>query len=280
MFTPRKVDRLESYLSEVNRLPMVSAENEALLARSIRNGDPEALQQLVQANLRFVVTVAKQYQHRGLALSDLINEGNLGLIKAAARFDESRGFKFISCAVWWIRQSIAQALSDKGRLARIPSNRIGAGIRVQHMQALLEQEHERLPSTEELAEAMGISVEDVRLAHSVNERVNSLDAPLPGREDATPCDELSSEDERMAADHSLAHTLSLQIELRRSLAGLKERDQLILCAFFGIGHARPHTLREIALSLDMTTERIRQIKDKALQLLRQRNNAVLLRAFL
>jgi len=280
LLTPRKADRLESYLSEVSRLPLVAPEEEAGLARRIQYGDEVALQRLVQANLRFVITVAKQYQNRGLALSDLINEGNVGLIKAARRFDESRGFKFISYAVWWIRQSIAQALSDQGRLVRMPSNRVAAGSRLQEMQGLLEQEYERTPSTEELAAAMNMDTGDVLIAQSAYDRPDSRDAPLPGREDATLRDELAQSDRNAAADHSVAHTQSLQIELTRSLAGLKERDRLILCAYFGIGEAASQTLQEIAEAMGMTTERIRQLKDRALRALSQRSNASLLRSYL
>lgn len=280
LLTPRNIDRLESYLAEVNRLPLVASEEESRLAQRIQQGDESALNSLVQANLRFVITVAKQYQNRGLALSDLINEGNMGLIKAAGRFDESKGFKFISYAVWWIRQGIAQALADQGRLVRVPSNRIGAGFRISEMRNRLEQEHERAPSTEELAEAMGINGADVLIAQAAFDRPDSLDAPLGGREDATLRDELAATDRDAAADHTVAHTESLRIELARSMKGLNPRDQAILISFFGIGQNDPKSLQEIADSMNMTPERIRQIKDRALRTLRERSNARLLKAYL
>ncbi|GAA4335498.1 RNA polymerase sigma factor RpoD/SigA [Flaviaesturariibacter amylovorans] len=279
LLTPRKADRLDRYLLEISRLPMITMEDEARLARLIREGDPDALEQLVHANLRFVVSVAKQYQFRGLSLSDLINEGNVGLIRAAGRFDETKGFKFISYAVWWIRQSMTQALSDGARLVRLPANRIGLGLRVHQAACALEQVHERTPTLEEVAESLQLKVSDVRLANSIADRHESLDAPLPGREDSSLYDELAIDDSG-ASDRAVAHTQSLQTELGRSLSGLSERDRTVVIAFFGIGQTAPSSLQEIANSLGMTAERVRQIKDKALRSLRGRSNAGLLRSYL
>ncbi|RYY90665.1 MAG: RNA polymerase sigma factor RpoD/SigA [Chitinophagaceae bacterium] len=279
LLTPRKEDRLDRYLAEINRLPLIPAEEEIRLSALIKEGDIGAMQQLVHANLRFVVSVAKQYQHRGLPLSDLINEGNHGLVTAAHRFDPSRGFKFISYAVWWIRQNIVQALSNQGRLVRLPANRVGDGLRIFETMSLLEQELERSPSLEEVAEKMGKNISDVRLSHTMSVRHESLDAPMPGREDGTLQDELSLP-EAHTADHRVAHTESLHTELSRSLAGLKARDRSILCAFFGIDRTQSCTIQEIADELGMSTERIRQIRDKALRSLRARGNAPLLQTYL
>ncbi|RYZ20412.1 MAG: RNA polymerase sigma factor RpoD/SigA [Chitinophagaceae bacterium] len=279
LLTPRKSDQLDRYLLDISKLPLVGMEEEVLLAKAIRGGDEAALQRLVQANLRFVVSVAKQYQHRGLGLSDLINEGNVGLIRAAQRFDESRGFKFISYAVWWIRQGITQALSDGARLVRLPANRVGMGMRVHQAVGQLEQVHQRAVTMEEVAEELQISVDDVRVANSIGERHDSLDAPKPGMEDGSLLDELAAGDEANA-DRDMAHRQSLQIELRRSLALLGERDRFILSSYFGIGELKALSLQEIADTYGMTAERVRQLKDKALRVLRDRSNAGVLRGYL
>jgi RNA polymerase primary sigma factor len=276
--TNRSSLSLDKYLQEIGKVEMVPVEKEAELAQAIRNGDKDALHTMTKANLRFVVSVAKQYQFRGLSLSDLINEGNLGLIKAAMRFDETKGFKFISYAVWWIRQSIIQALSDQGRMVRLPSNKVSLGNKVQRAISQWEQVHERMPSTEELADEMSISEEDLQTVADYQINYISLDSPHPATEES-PLENMIDETAD-AADKSVYYKQSLEIEISRCLHSLAERERTIVCAFFGIGMDEPVSIMEIARCHGMSSERIRQIKDKAIAHLRSTKKAGLLRAYL
>jgi RNA polymerase primary sigma factor len=270
---------LDKYLQEISKSEMISIEQEVQLAQAIRSGDKEALDTLTKANLRFVVSVAKQYQFRGLSLSDLINEGNLGLIKAAMRFDETRGFKFISYAVWWIRQSIIQALSEQARMVRLPSNRVSLGNKVQKTFSLLEQVHERAPSSEELATEMHITVEEIQSVTDYHINYVSLDSPNPvtGEESMI---ETMVDDKALGTDEKVDHLQSLQIEINRCLETLSEREKNILCSFFGIGMPEPLSLGEIGVKYNMSGERVRQIKDKAILHLRSPKKSRLLRSYL
>jgi len=277
--TNRASISLERYLQEIAKVEMIPVEKEIELAQAIKCGDKQALEQLTKANLRFVVSVAKQYQFRGLLLPDLINEGNLGLMKAALRFDESKGFKFISYAVWWIRQGIIQALSDQARMVRLPSNRINLGNRVQRASAQLEQMHERLPTFEELAEELKISKEEVQSVSDYNVNYISLDSPHPQTGEESMLDNLFDA-KAPSADEKLHHRQSLAIEIRRCLETLDERTKNILCSFFGIGLPEPLSLNEIALKYKMSNERVRQIKDKAILHLRSPKSSRLLRQYL
>jgi RNA polymerase primary sigma factor len=268
---------LDRYLQEIGKEEMISVDREIELAQAIKTGDKEALDELTKANLRFVVSVAKQYQFRGLSLSDLINEGNLGLIKAAMRFDETKGFKFISYAVWWIRQSIIQALSDQGRMVRLPSNRIHLGNKVQKVISLWEQIHERAPSQEELATEMKISAKDLQSVHDYHINYVSLDSPNPVTEETMLDNMVDLEaDTKEAVDYKQ----SLQIEIERCLKTLSERERSIVRAFFGIGMPDALSLGEIALQYNMTGERVRQIKDKAITHLRNPGKSRLLKEYL
>jgi RNA polymerase primary sigma factor len=268
---------LDRYLQEIGKEEMISVDREIELAQAIKTGDKEALDELTKANLRFVVSVAKQYQFRGLSLSDLINEGNLGLIKAAMRFDETKGFKFISYAVWWIRQSIIQALSDQGRMVRLPSNRIHLGNKVQKVISLWEQIHERAPSQEELATEMKISEKDLQSVHDYHINYVSLDSPNPVTEETMLDNMVDLEaDTKEAVDYKQ----SLQIEIERCLKTLSERERSIVRAFFGIGMPDALSLGEIALQYNMTGERVRQIKDKAITHLRNPGKSRLLKEYL
>lgn len=277
--TNRGTLSLNKYLLEISKMEMVSPEEEIRLARCIRQGDNQALESLTKANLRFVVSVAKQYQFRGLSLSDLINEGNLGLIRAATRFDETKGFKFISYAVWWIRQSIIQALMEQGRLVRLPANRVNLGNKVQRTISQLEQEFERAPSPEELAEELHINAAEILSVSNYDYHYVSLDAPSSESDDG-------SLGERMAdvqsdpTDCGVDHKQSLYTEIMRCLESLNDREKKIICYFFGIGHAQPLSAQEIGIKYNMSGERIRQIKDKAISRLRAPQKANLLRSFL
>ena len=267
---------LDRYLHEISREPMITVEEEVLLAQRIRQGDRTALEKLTRANLRFVVSVAKQYQNQGLGLSDLINEGNVGLIKAAEKFDETRGFKFISYAVWWIRQSILQALAEQSRSIRLPLNQVGLLNRISKEVARFEQQHERRPSDEELADALDVPVEKVSDALKQSGRQVSADAPFVDGEDNCLFDVLTNDDP--IADHSLMDE-SLSTEIARSLATLTEREQEILQMFFGIG-CREMTLEEIAEHFGLTRERVRQVKEKALRHMRHSYRSKLLQPYL
>lgn len=277
--TNRESPSLEKYLQEIGKVEMITAEEEARLAGLIRQGDKTALNRLVKANLRFVVSVAKQYQGKGLSLPDLINEGNLGLIKAAERFDDTRGFKFISFAVWWIRQSILQAIATNARMIRLPLNKVVLKNRIQKTQALLEQEFGRAPSTEELAETMNMELEDLHAAMTMEDRHVSLDVPFSDGEDGTLLDTLENANAE-STDGQLQHTESLKMEISRSMQMLTERQKETLCYFFGIGVERPMSLEDIGEKFSLTPERVRQIKDKALMKLRTHKTFDLLRSFL
>jgi RNA polymerase primary sigma factor len=270
---------LDRYLQEIGKEGMISAEKEIELAQAIRSGNKKALDELTKANLRFVVSVAKQYQFRGLSLSDLINEGNLGLIRAAMRFDETKGFKFISYAVWWIRQSIIQALGDQGRMVRLPSNRVHLGNKVQKAISLWEQIHERAPSEEELAHEMKISEEDLRSVNDYHINYVSLDSPNPISGEESMLDNMI-DTEADGTDQGVNYSQSLEIEIKRCLKSLPEREKNIICAFFGIGLPEPLSLNEIAIKHNMSCERARQIKEKGIHHLRSEKKAGLLRKYL
>lgn len=277
--TNREAPSLSKYLQEINHVELITSEEEIELTRLIRQGDKKALDRLTKANLRFVVSVAKQYQGQGLPLTDLINEGNIGLIKAAQRFDDSRGFKFISFAVWWIRQTILDALAANARLIRLPMNKVLLGSRIRKANAALEQKLERQPSTDELAEAMNIQVGELEHSLGSTERHQSLDSPLSGNEENNLLDVLENRDAPVA-DKEMLHIESLQKEITRSLKILPQRQRETLCYFFGIGVERPLSLEDIARKYDLTTERVRQIKDTAISKLKTTETFNLLRGFL
>ena len=263
--TNRESEALDRYLSEIGKEELISAEEEVELAQRIRKGDQKALERLTRANLRFVVSVAKQYQNQGLSLADLINEGNLGLMKAAEKYDETRGFKFISYAVWWIRQSILQAIADQSRIVRLPLNQVGSVNKVMRAMNLFEQENERRPSVEELSEHVDLPPEKIDEAMSANTRHVSVDAPLGTEDDGSLLDVLVNADSPMA-DRQLVNE-SLKAEIEQALSVLNERERGIIKAFFGIGQPEM-TLDEIGAKFGLTRERVRQIKEKALRRLR------------
>ncbi|MCI5056517.1 MAG: RNA polymerase sigma factor RpoD/SigA [Flavobacteriales bacterium] len=276
--TNRNTKSLDKYLQDVNKEGMISAEEEVMLAQKIKEGDQNALDKLVRANLRFVVSVAKQYQHQGLTLPDLINEGNLGLIKAAQRFDETRGFKFISYAVWWIRQSILQALAEQARIIRLPLNQIGSLSKINKAFSRLEQEYERPPSSDELAAEVDLPVDKVKEAIKVSSKHVSMDAPLREGEDHSLIDVVSDKDSPKT-DVKLINE-SLRKEIERSLSTLSFKEREIVKLFFGIGTKYELTLDEISQKFDLSKERARQIKEKAIKRLRQSSRSKLLRAYL
>ena len=277
--TNRESQSLEKYLQEIGKVDLITPEEEVKLARLIKQGDQKALGRLTKANLRFVVSVAKQYQNQGLSLPDLINEGNLGLIKAAQRFDETRGFKFISYAVWWIRQSILQALAEQSRIVRLPLNKVGLTNRIQKAYSQLEQEFEREPSAEELATMLEIDIEEVSATLGISARHVSVDTPLAEGEDNTLLDVLENPN-AVKTDNELDHTESLKVEIERSLKTLTERQKEVICYFFGIGVDHPMSLEDIGEKFSLTRERVRQIKDKAITKLRTVNRCKLLRTYL
>ena len=274
--TNRESPSLDKYLQEIGREELISVDEEVELARRIREGDERAVDKLARANLRFVVSVAKQYQNQGLSLPDLINEGNLGLIKAARKFDETRGFKFISYAVWWIRQSILQALAEQSRIVRLPLNQVGSLNKISKALSRFEQAHERRPSAEELAESMDVPVDKIADTLKVSSRHISMDAPLVDGEDNSLLDVLSNDDSPMS-DSSLNRE-SLSQEVERALRQLNEREREILRMFFGIG-CREMSLEEIGERFDLTRERVRQIKEKAIRHLKGQKSR-LLKAYL
>ncbi|HRI41961.1 MAG: sigma-70 family RNA polymerase sigma factor [Bacteroidota bacterium] len=276
--TNRESQSLEKYLQEIGREELITAEEEVKLARLIKQGDQNALDRLTKANLRFVVSVAKQYQNQGLSLPDLINEGNLGLIKAAKRFDETRGFKFISYAVWWIRQSILQALAEQSRIVRLPLNQVGSLNKIAKAYSKLEQEYEREPSPEELAKVLDIPTEKIADTMRVSGKHVSMDAPFVQGEDNSLVDVLENHDSPRA-DGSLMNE-SLQREIDRSLSTLTEREREVIKLFFGIGMPHGLTLEEIGAKFDLTRERVRQIKEKAIRRLRHKSRSRLLKAYL
>jgi RNA polymerase primary sigma factor len=276
--TNRESASFEKYLQEIGKEELITAQIEVELARRIRQGDQKALEKLVRANLRFVVSVAKQYQTQGLSLPDLINEGNLGLIKAAKKFDETRGFKFISYAVWWIRQSIMQALAEQARIVRLPLNQLGAANKVKKAFSELEQKYEREPSPEELSEMLDLPMDKVSNTMKMPGKHVSMDAPLVQGEDSTLLDVLENGDSP-GADSALINE-SLQKEINRSLATLSEREQDVIKMFYGIGIQHGLSLEEIGEKFDLTSERVRQIKEKAIKTLRQNSRNKLLKAYL
>jgi RNA polymerase primary sigma factor len=261
--TNRDTPSLDKYLQEIGRVELISPEDEVVLARKIKAGDNEALKKLVNANLRFVVSVAKQYQNQGITLPDLINEGNLGLMKAAQRFDETRGFKFISYAVWWIRQAILQALAEQSRIVRLPVNKIGSINRINRAFARLEQTYEREPSSQEIADMLEMVSEDVKEALKTNGRTVSMDAPISSEEDNTMYDVIPSSD-APSPDKNLINE-SLAYEIERALCTLSLREAKVLKLYFGLGMKHPFTLEEIGEELSLTRERVRQIKEKAIK---------------
>jgi RNA polymerase primary sigma factor len=275
--TNRNSDSLEKYLHDIGKEELITPEEEVDLARRIKKGDQEALEKLTKANLRFVVSVAKQYQHQGLSLPDLINEGNLGLIKAAQKFDETKGFKFISYAVWWIRQCILQALAEQSRIVRLPLNKIGALNKMNKTFSQLEQEHERDPSADELAEALDLPKEKIYSTMELSGRHMSVDAPFQEGEDNSLLDVLSNP-ENPTTDNSLMEE-SLKLEIDRTLNTLPEKERKVIRAFYGIGR-KPMSLEEIGDSIGISRERTRQIKEKAIKHLRQRAKSKLLKSYL
>ncbi|WEK38426.1 MAG: sigma-70 family RNA polymerase sigma factor [Candidatus Pseudobacter hemicellulosilyticus] len=277
--TNRESQSLEKYLQEIGKVELISPEEEVRLARRIKQGDQTALDKLTKANLRFVVSVAKQYQNQGLSLPDLINEGNLGLIKAAQRFDETRGFKFISYAVWWIRQSILQALAEQSRIVRLPLNKVGLTNKIQKAFSQLEQEFEREPSPEELAELLELETDEVSATLGIAARHVSMDTPLSEGEDNTLVDVLENPNAERA-NTNIEHTESLKQEIERSMKMLTDRQKEVICYFFGIGVDHPMSLEDIGDKFNLTRERVRQIKDKAITKLRTNSRSKALRGYL
>jgi len=274
----RESESLDRYLQEIGKEKLITPEDEVRLAKEIQKGSQKALEDLTKANLRFVVSVAKQYQNQGLSLGDLINEGNLGLIKAAKRFDETRGFKFISYAVWWIRQSILQALAEQSRIVRLPLNRVGALNKIGKELGKLVQEYERVPSAAELAESLDMTVSEVADTLKISGRHLSVDAPFAQGEDNRLLDVLENE-ETPNPDNDLMGE-SLKVEIERALSKLTSREAEVIRLYFGIGREHSLTLEEIGERFDLTRERVRQIKEKALRKLRHHNRSAALRAYL
>ena len=276
--TNRETASLDKYLQEIGKVDLITAEEEVELAQRVKQGDQLALEKLTKANLRFVVSVAKQYQNQGLTLPDLINEGNLGLIKAAQRFDETRGFKFISYAVWWIRQSILQALAEQSRIVRLPLNKIGSINKINKTYAFLEQSHERPPSAEEIANELDMTINDVKESMKNSGRHVSMDAPLVEGEDSNLYDVLRS-GESPNPDKELIHE-SLRTEIERALETLTPREADVIKLYFGIGNHHPMTLEEIGETFDLTRERVRQIKEKAIRRLKHTSRSKILKTYL
>lgn len=276
--TNRDTPSLDKYLQEIGKVDLISPEDEVMLARRIKSGDASALKKLVKANLRFVVSVAKQYQNQGMSLPDLINEGNLGLMKAAQRFDETRGFKFISYAVWWIRQAILQALAEQARIVRLPVNKIGSINRINRAFARLEQEYEREPSSQEIADMLEMIPEDVKESLKTNGRTVSMDAPLSSEEDNTMYDVIQSID-TPSPDKNLINE-SLAYEIERALSTLSARESKVLKLYFGLGMKHPFTLEEIGEELNLTRERVRQIKEKAIKRIQFTTRCRILKTYL
>jgi RNA polymerase primary sigma factor len=277
-YTNRERQSLEKYLQEIGKVELLTPEEEIELAKKIKQGDRLALEKLTTANLRFVVSVAKQYQNKGLFLGDLINEGNLGLIKAAKRFDETRGFKFISYAVWWIRQSIQQALGEQSRIVRLPLNRVGAVNKIGKAFSALEQKFERKPTTSELAEELDMSLFEVADTQNISGRHLSMDAPFEQEKDSRLL-AIIPDDKQPSTDHTLMNE-SLKIEVRRALSTLTEREAKIIRLAFGFDLDHSLTLEEIGEKFNLTRERIRQIKEKALRRLRDQSRSKALKAYL
>ncbi len=276
--TLRESPSLDKYLQDISKVPMISVEEEARLADLSKKGDQSALEQLTKANLRFVVSVAKQYQHQGLSLSDLINEGNMGLMRAAKRFDETRGFRFISYAVWWIRQSILQALADQSRIVRVPLNRVDMRNKIARAAQYLEQVFEREPSVEEISKHLEMDLDEVSSTITLANRHVSIDSPLGDDSEGTMIDIMENK-EAEAADHETQHE-SMHYEIERALGSLTEKQQKVLRYLYGIGMDRPMGMEDIGVECNLTRERVRQIRDMALAKLRQTASSMRLRAFL
>jgi RNA polymerase primary sigma factor len=275
----RDEDRsLDLYLREIGETPLISAKEEVLLAKRIRQGDQKALEKLTKANLRFVVSVAKQYQNQGLSLADLINEGNIGLIKAAKRFDETRGFKFISYAVWWIRQAILQALAEQSRIVRLPLNRVGTLHKIGKISSSLQQEYGREPSAKEIAKELSLTEGEVSDTLKISNSHLSLDAPFSVSEDNSLIDILEDE-MQPSPDESLLDD-SLRVEIEKALDTLTPREAEVINLYFGLSHEKPLTLEEIGARFSLTRERVRQIKEKAIRRLRHASRSKALRAYL
>jgi len=277
-YTNRESQSLDKYLQEIGKVELLTPQEEIDLARRIKKSDQKALEKLTKANLRFVVSVAKQYQNQGLSLGDLINEGNLGLIKAAKRFDETRGFKFISYAVWWIRQSILQALAEQSRIVRLPLNRVGALNKIGKAFSTLEQEFEREPSASELAEELDMSLFEVSDTLKISGRHLSMDAPFAQGEDNRLLDVI--QDQRQPSPDSILMDESLKIEVKRALATLSEREAQVIRLYFGLDQEHSLTLEEIGEKFNLTRERVRQIKEKAIRRLRHASRSKALRTYL
>jgi len=276
--TNRNTASLDKYLQEIGREELITAEEEVELARRIKAGDEKALEKLTKANLRFVVSVAKQYQNQGLSLPDLINEGNVGLIKAARRFDETRGFKFISYAVWWIRQSILQALAEQSRIVRLPLNQVGSLNKIKKVSTKLEQQYERTPSTSEIAKEMEVSEQKIDSTMKISTRSVSMDAPVIPDEDTKLIDLMAPEDSKSTDEELMQESLRREIE--RSLSTLSEKERDVINLYYGIGMNHGLTLEEIGAKFGLTRERVRQIKEKAIRRLRHTSRSRLLKAYL
>lgn len=277
--TNRESQSLEKYLQEIGKVQLITPEEEVLLAIRIKQGDQKALERLTKANLRFVVSVAKQYQNQGLSLSDLINEGNLGLIKAAQRFDETKGFKFISYAVWWIRQSILQSLAEQSRIVRLPLNKVGLTNKIGKAYTALEQEYEREPSADEIATLLEIDIEEVESTIGVSTRHISVDAPFSDSEDGSLLDVLTNEN-ASSVDNEITNKQSLKTEIDRTLNILSEKQRTVVKMYFGIGYDHAVSLEDIGAHFGLTRERVRQIKDKAICKLQTKEQCHLLKYFL
>jgi len=276
--TNREALSVDKYLHEISKEDLLTADQEVELARRIRKQDEQALEKLIRSNLRFVVSVAKQYQNQGLSLPDLINEGNLGLIKAARRFDETRGFKFISYAVWWIRQSILQALAEQARIVRLPLNKIGSINKINRALAELEQRHEREPSIHEIAKTLELAPEEIKEAMKHSNKPLSMDAPLNEEEEDSMYDILES-NENPSPDENLINE-SLNREIERALSSLTEREARIIRLYYGLGNKHPFTLEEIGEKINLTRERVRQIKEKAIKRLKHTTRNKILKSYL
>ncbi len=276
--TNRETASLDKYLADIGKEELISADEEVLLAQRIRSGDQAALEKLCKANLRFVVSVAKQYQNQGLGLPDLINEGNVGLIKAARRFDETRGFKFISYAVWWIRQSILQALAEQSRIVRLPLNQVGSLSKMSKASIRLEQRFERSPSIDELATELELPQQKVAETLRMSSRIISMDAPIDQDEETKLVDVFVNEDTPETDENLIRESLSREVQ--RSLSTLTDKEREIINMFYGIGYPHSYTLEEIGSMFDLTRERVRQIKEKAIRRLKHSSRSKLLKSYL
>lgn len=277
--TNRDTASLDKYLQEIAKVGLISAEEEVRLAQRIKKGDKDALEKLCKANLRFVVSVSKQYQNQGLSLPDLINEGNLGLMKAAERFDETKGFKFISYAVWWIRQSILQALAEQARIVRLPLNKIGTINKVNKAFSQLEQKYEREPNADEIADLLDITVDEVKDALKNSGRHLSMDAPILDGEESDMYEVIYNEDDTNTPENSLLYD-SLKNEIERTIATLPTREAEVIVHYFGLNGFQPHTLEEIGEKLSLTRERARQIKERGLRHLKHTSKCRILKTYL